>query len=165
MNNIITLEDHSIIYTTKGEEILIDTEDIEKIRDITWFLSKSYKNVYVRGWDKESRKLVYLHRYLLGVNNKLQVDHEDRNTCNNRKKNLRLATNTQNRCNIPVRKDSASGYKGVNYNKKSGKYRALITVNHKTKHLGMFGTAEEAAQAFKEAALFYYGEFAYHQEL
>jgi len=48
-------------------------------------------------------------------------------------------------------KKSKSGYLGVSWNSNSQKYLATIGVNGVKKHLGLFDTAEEAAQAYARA--------------
>jgi len=50
---------------------------------------------------------------------------------------------------------SSSGYTGVY--KEHNKYRSVISINGKSKHLGMFKTAEEAAKAFNEMSRKLYG--------
>ena len=44
--------------------------------------------------------------------------------------------------------------------KDRGKYRAYISIQNKTKHLGCFNNAESAARAYDDAARFYFGEYA-----
>lgn len=56
-----------------------------------------------------------------------------------------------------VRKTSSStGYTGVY--REHRKFRAVISVDGKAKHLGMFETAEEAALAYNKASKQYFGE-------
>ncbi len=51
---------------------------------------------------------------------------------------------------------SSTGYTGVY--KEHNKYRSVISINGKSKHLGMFKTAEDAAKAFNEMSKTLYGE-------
>ncbi len=46
----------------------------------------------------------------------------------------------------------SSMYRGVNWYKRAGKWRATIKVSGKTDHLGTFDDEEEAAKAFDERA-------------
>ena len=88
------------------------------------------------------------------------VDHINGNRSDNRICNLRLASRYQNLGNTRARKTSASGVKGVTFVRKTGRFRAVITVNGKQNHLGYFNTAEEASDAYRSAAQSAYGEFA-----
>jgi hypothetical protein len=87
-----------------------------------------------------------------------QIDHIDRDRLNNRIANLRAATGVQNRGNTLRPKDNTSGVKGVGIEK--GRFRARIMTNGRRLHLGSFNTAEEAANAYRDAAIRLLGEFA-----
>ena len=88
------------------------------------------------------------------------VDHINLNKCDNRIKNLRLATNTQNQYNKSLNKNNKTGYKGVSFHKKKNNYRATIRVDGEYKYLGSFYTPEEASLAYQAAAKQYHKEFA-----
>ena len=79
-------------------------------------------------------------------------DHINRNILDNRRKNLRLATRSENLMNRPPPKNNSSGYKGVAFNKKEKKFRAKIRFNNKSYELGSFKTAREAALAYNKKA-------------
>lgn len=81
-----------------------------------------------------------------------QIDHIDNDRTNNRLDNLRLATNLQNSYNKGVSKLNTTGYKGVSLDKRCNRYRAYISVEGKQKSLGYYSTAEEASQAYIDAA-------------
>lgn len=98
------------------------------------------------------------------------IDHKDTNRANNAIDNLRLATPTQNLQNKGVQPNSRSGLKGAYYQaakparsrRGSGvkEWTSGIKVGSKIIYLGRFYTAEEAHQAYAEAAKRYFGEFA-----
>lgn len=90
----------------------------------------------------------------------LDLDHQDCNKLNNRIANLRLATRTENLRNVGIRSNNTSGVKGVGWDKSRDLWRARIKVNKKDINLGHFLSREDAAIAYAEAALLYYGEFA-----
>jgi hypothetical protein len=93
------------------------------------------------------------------------VDHINRNGLDNRRENLRLATNSQNIMNsVRKQKVSKSGYKGVYYKPERNKYKATITVKKKHIHLGYFDTKEEAYEAYCKAADELHGEFANYEK-
>lgn len=87
------------------------------------------------------------------------VDHADGNTLNNRRSNLRVATQLENARNSRKSKNNTSGYKGVHWHEKAGRWRAMIGGRQK-KHIGYFDTPEEAHEAYCKAAAETYGEFA-----
>ncbi len=60
--------------------------------------------------------------------------------------------------NCKVHKHNTSGYKGVSKHHK--KWRAYIVLKEKQIHIGLYRTKEDAALAYNEAALKYFGQFA-----
>lgn len=88
------------------------------------------------------------------------IDHINGDSTDNRIENLREATNTEN-CRASRRSvNNQSGYKGVYFCNYTKRWRASICVNGKTKKLGRFNTPAEAHEAYKTAAIKYFGEFA-----
>ena len=88
--------------------------------------------------------------YVHGVWPEGVIDHIDGNPGNNALANLRdvsVAINSQNRRR--ARSESKTGVLGVF--KKNGHFFASISVNDKTRHLGVFETVEEAHDAYVKA--------------
>src|SRR5699024_9432817 len=82
---------------------------------------------------------VQLHRYVLGITNpKLQADHINHNTLDNRKSQLRVVTAAQNSQNRRLRKGSKSGHTGVRWCKLMNKWHAQICINYDNKNLGYY---------------------------
>lgn len=88
------------------------------------------------------------------------LDHIDCDRSNNRIANLRLATRTQNGGNSRKSKRNTSGFKGVSWNKDTGRWMANIQFNARPTYLGLFDTREAAHAAYCEAAQKHFGEFA-----
>jgi hypothetical protein len=88
------------------------------------------------------------------------IDHRDGDGTNNRWSNLRSASSTQNLNNARRRCNNSSGFKGVYFNKKEGRYMAQIRTASKRLFLGLFDSAEEAHAAYVSAAKIHHGEFA-----
>ncbi len=86
------------------------------------------------------------------------VDHINRDKTDNKITNLRLATPTQNQHNKPGYGEFA---KGVTWRDRRVKpWQAKIRVNGTRIHLGSFETEDDAAEAYKQAAIKHHGEFA-----
>ena len=79
------------------------------------------------------------------------VDHKDRNTSNNKWKNIRESNHSTNAYNTGLNKNNTSGHKGVYWDKSKKKWTAEIKVNYKKKFLGRFTEKEEAISARKKA--------------
>lgn len=75
-------------------------------------------------------------------------------------KNCRWVTTKQSAQNRGKRSDSTNKFKGVSSVYKSEKWRAIIRVAGKLRHLGCFDTPAEAAHAYDEAAEKFFGAFA-----
>jgi hypothetical protein len=112
---------------THGDfEVYVDSEDLDKIKDIKWFVNLDYytRRPYVvnrgRGSHK-TRKTISLHRLITDAPKGSVVDHINHNTLDNRKSNLRItnvAGNARNKENV----------KGYILDKKYNKYIPMIKV-------------------------------------
>jgi hypothetical protein len=109
-------------------------------------------------------RCLYIQRLLLGLafGDPRIGDHKDRNSLNNRRSNLRIATdadNTRNKTPIATKYGLPKGVRLDRRQKRKG-YGAQINVDNKVIYLGYHATAKEAGDAYDKAALRYHGEFA-----
>ena len=120
---------------------ICDTEDLRRVWWVKWKLSASG---YMMNTPK-NRPNIHFSRAILKTDQ--FVDHINHNTLDNRKKNLRIVTKSQNQMN--------SNYKGVDH-KKNGRWRARIKINGKNIDLGEYVFEEEAllARWYGEVLLF-----------
>lgn len=105
-------------------------------------------------------KPVLMHRLIMGASGSLMIDHKNNDGYDNRRENLRFATRSQNQQNRRKNIKSENKFKGVNFRRDGGVWRARITANGKRITLGNFKTQELAAAAFADAAAKYHGDFA-----
>jgi hypothetical protein len=149
---------------TQGQVALVDDEDYERLSAFKWQVRRGRYTFYAqRGVTVSAgvQRTVQMHRVILDAPRDMDVDHRDGNGLNNQRENLRLCTNTENQRNKRRYVNNTSGYKGVHWAKNVGKWWAYIHVDGAYKNLGYFTSKEDAARAYDEAAVKYYGEFAF----
>jgi len=80
-----------------------------------------------------------------------EIDHINGIRHDNRILNLRLAQGSQNHMNACRYKNNKSGVTGVHWLEPNKKWRAVIRLNRKNRHLGLFSNIEDAIKARKKA--------------
>lgn len=89
-----------------------------------------------------------------------EVDHANGITDDNRWCNLRSATRSQNCANARRQKSNISGLKGASFHTRDGVFAAQISKDGRPHFIGNFSTAQQAHDAYVEAARRMHGEFA-----
>lgn len=140
-----------------GRVMLISDVDLPRFERRPWHAIPARSTFYGQAGDDTS---VLAHRLVLNAPKGTVVDHKNRNGLDNRRKNLRLCTSSQNHANSPKQKNNTSGYKGV-FRQRSGNWMARVTVDRAERYLGTYTDPWDAAQAYNQAALEAWGEFAY----
>ena len=133
----------------KIAEALIDTEDLDKVKNIKWKLSSSGYAMNTPKWKQSN---LHMSRVILDTDQ--FVDHINHNTLDNRKSNLRIVTKSQNQMNV--------NYKGVS--KQGEKFYAHIKLNGKMLNLGVYVHEEEALYARWYAEKRVFKAYAYPKE-
>ena len=146
--------DTTKIFVNRGGivvSILIDTSDFELIRRFTWCLM--YTNTGREPYALSSiskpgggRTSVLMHRIITNAPKNKLVDHINHNGRDNRRKNLRLVSQSENQQNrAALQTNNSSGFRGVYFNKKRNAWVANATFNKKTIYLGAFPDKISAA--------------------
>lgn len=166
-NDYKIIDEITIIYTFKGEKILVDTNiynNIPKIKEICWCINKQG---YVVGRDCESNKVVAIHDIIMQPNleNGEMVDHINGERFDNRISKLRIATSAQNNQNKRIRSDNTSNVTGVYWSNNRNKWHSQITIENKTKSLGYYKNKDDAIKSRLIGEKEYFGEFAPQKHL
>ena len=90
----------------------------------------------------------------------LEIDHINGVKVDNRLSNLRDISTSENARNRGANSNNTTGFKGVSFIRRHGKWRADIMLDRKPYYLGRFDTPEEAHGAYCEAANRLHGEYA-----
>jgi hypothetical protein len=144
------------IKLTQGKCALVDYEDFNWLNQWKWHHVKGYavRDAWIGNGKK--RKFI-MHREILSIPVGQETDHINRDTLDNRKQNLRIATKQQNGRNRTKQKNNTSGYKGVSHHQ--NKWQAVIKINKKAIYLGVWESKIAAALAYKLAERRYFGDF------
>jgi hypothetical protein len=144
------------LHLTKGYVTIVDDETYKWASQLKWYAQEDRNNLV---YAKHGYPRVSLHRLILGAQPGEFVDHIDGDGLNNRKRNLRICTNSENSMNRRPQKGT-SIYKGVYWHKDNKKWRARIRLNGKLIFLGYFNNEITAARAYDKKARELFGEFA-----
>lgn len=128
-----------------------------KSRKFVGHVGKKYKFISIKGKGYPAHRLAWI--YVTGKQPMNEIDHIDQNKLNNSFVNLREATASQNRCNVGIRSNNTSGFKGVSWDARNKKWRAHICINRNIKYLGLYKTAEEASEVYKAESILLHKEF------
>ena len=145
-------------------QAIIDTEDLDKVKDIKWKLSW---NGYAMSTPK-TQPSRHMSRVIYGEDKltpELYVDHINHNTLDNRKCNLRAATKSENAMNSIRMGNPGSSNPAIGiYETTTGLYNARIKYQQVTFNLGTYADIDEAKFARYIAEKILFKEFQYEKE-
>lgn len=152
------------IYVGNGRFAICDWEDFDLVKGFKWNLTSRNKSgcIYAQAWDygnPKTRNKQIMHRMIMGVDGNQIIDHINGNGLDNRRNNLRIVTTQQNAFNQKQRGGS-SRFKGVCFDKESGKWRAYIRHKNRRVSLGRHLYEIDAAKAYDVAAKEFFCEYA-----
>ena len=139
-----------IKYKNENLIILIDKEDIDKLKPYCWTatLDKKINKYYILARLKEYGEDIRLHRFIMNCPKGMFVDHINHNTLDNRKANLRICNQWGNNQNT---NRNTSGYIGVRWEEDRQKWIARITYKGYVRTIGRYKDLQEAIKARKQA--------------
>jgi hypothetical protein len=141
----------------------LDKEDYYRCNNFNWYIGghggKLYAVRTVIGAEMEITTM-RMNREIMKAPEDRVVDHRNGDSLDNRRDNLRIATQAENMQNRRKRKNTTSQYIGVWFAKEKKKWESRITQDGKKIYLGSFVNEIDAAKAYDEAAKKYRGEFA-----
>lgn len=142
------------------KEVIIDDEDFDYFSRFKWYINKNgyaYRQMETKG----NRVILYLSSLVIQGKSNTYISYKNGNILDNRKENL-FHCYAGNKVQKGKKREKLSSiYKGVSYNKETGKWVAKIGFNYKLIHLGYFLLETDAAKAYNKKALELHGEFAY----
>jgi hypothetical protein len=144
---------------TQGKVAIVDNADYKWLMQWKWYAYKSPHSLYAGRMAPTVsgvRSFIRMHNEISGYK---YTDHADRDGLNNCRSNLRSSTKEESQRNRGLFKNSMSGYKGVTYQNRQHKWQARIWLG-KSVSLWYFLDPQEAALAYDNAAVKYFGEFA-----
>lgn len=145
----------------------VDDEDFDFLNKFKWFPHNRgtvEKPFFYAARGKRingNHTMISMHREIMNVKSpNVLIDHEDHDTLNNQKINLRIATKRQNQINRTSMIGSTSKYLGVSLRNDTGKWTARIKTKDKYETLGSFFSEKQAALAYNNRAKEVHCEFA-----
>jgi hypothetical protein len=147
------------IKLSQGKITLVDNSDFEYLSKFKWHAHERHGHWYALRTGIKG-KVIRMHRVIIKANQNKMVDHINGDGLDNRRKNLRIATQSENARNAIKRNIGSSKYKGVGWHKASNKWCAKISFNKKDIWLGLFHSENKAAQAYNQAARKFHKNFA-----
>ena len=149
------LSKDAVEITVRNGTTLISTTDLLIVLSVEgWFIDPRGYVKCAMGSDWGNN--LYLHNLIANGKN---VDHANGNKLDNRRENLRICTQSENKANQKVRKDSTTGYKGV-HRTPAGTFCVAVTKDGVPHRLGTFPDPESAARAYDDKAVELFGEYA-----
>jgi hypothetical protein len=87
-----------------------------------------------------------MHRQITGAVAGEETDHINRDGLDNRRRNLRIVTRSQNGFNRGIQCNNTSGEIGVVWHRRNKKWQAQAMIERKMRYLGQFSNKADAIE-------------------
>jgi hypothetical protein len=148
-----------VITLTGGFKAIVDDSDWVVLSKYRWKTLNANGLLYAARTVGRTGKVVLMHRAITNAKKDEVVDHKNNNGLDNRKKNLRRCTQSQNLGNMRKTR-GRSRYKGVYWNKARNKWQVAVGSKGKRIYAGRFEREDDAALAYNILAKKMFGGFA-----
>jgi hypothetical protein len=140
---------------------LVDSCDYQRVtQGAKWFAKlEKGKRFYVIRNNREIGLVERLHRVILDAQPGDVIDHINGSGLDNRRINLRFVSASENLRNSSISRRNVTGFKGVHVGGSKSWY-AAIYLDSRLVRLGTYPTPQIAAEAYDEAAIQHFGQFA-----
>jgi hypothetical protein len=156
------MTDFAVVTLSKGQQAVVDAADLVFLNGHSWYAIKRAAGggfyAATTPFFIDGIRYSLMHRALLLAPPGIHIDHINRDPLDNRRRNLRFCTISENAANRVGHRLNRNGFRGVT--KQGHRFSSKIKVRGKEKFLGTFPTAEEAGRAWDMAAREHFGEFA-----
>lgn len=154
----------SAAYSEPRAFTTVDESDYDYLSQFAWRLHDAGNNQYairevaesddIPGYEVGDHAL--MHRVIMGLDKgergkPPEVDHVNGDGLDNRKENLRVVTRAENAQNRSGGQGRTSEYRGVCWDKQTGKWRARFKKDGKVHNLGRYESEEAAARVARRA--------------
>jgi hypothetical protein len=144
----------SCVVLTQGMYALVNTSDLPKLAGYRWFAIRNrqtfYASAHVPG---NHAKKLKMHQLLLRATSSMEIDHRNGNGLDNSSLfgplNIRVVTSRQNSQNRHTGRSSP--FVGVYRLKDCNRFRVVICIDGKYKHLATVKNARDGAKIYKKA--------------
>lgn len=147
--------------------IVVDAADYPAVAARRWCVERHGRMRTLYAASGSAKQHVRLHAFLMAseITPGTTVDHVDHDGLNNVRTNLRITNMLGQGANQRTQEPSPTHpYRGVS-RYRNGRWRAGIQNESRQRHLGYFDTAEQAAEAYNQAARETFGEFAHLNDI
>lgn len=151
---------------SRGLVALVDDADAALVAGYKWFAVPGGRTMYARSYQKAAdgtRKLIWMHRLIMGEAPGKIVDHKDGDGLNNARANLRHCVHMENLRNQRAQEGRKSPFKGVLVRlgrQRGASFVAQIQQGRERLKIGSYDSEYAAARAYDSAARLFHGQFA-----